>query len=105
LIILPCDQYRIAPNDLRTLHDTWRLAPSVACLSRWHDYAGPPAILPIECYEEVLGLRGDTGTRALLYDPQRPRPIEVANPRAISDLDWPLDIAVAQSQEQGDLHE
>jgi len=43
LLVLPCDQYRIAPNDLRTLRDTWRLAPTVACVSRWGDYAGPPA--------------------------------------------------------------
>src|SRR5216683_1322200 len=34
LLVLPCDQYRIAPNDLRTLRDTWRLAPTVACVCR-----------------------------------------------------------------------
>src|SRR5258706_1307504 len=70
-LVLPCDQYRITPNDLRTLHDTWRQTPSAACVSRWHDYAGPPAILPIECYDEVLGLRGDTGASVLLFDPER----------------------------------
>jgi CTP:molybdopterin cytidylyltransferase MocA len=95
-LILPCDQYRITPNDLRTLHDTWRLVSSAACVSRWRDYAGPPAILPVECYEDVLGLRGDTGARALLYNPQRPRPLEVANPRATYDLDSPQDLTIAQ---------
>jgi molybdenum cofactor cytidylyltransferase len=25
LLVLPCDQYRITPSDLRTLRDTWRL--------------------------------------------------------------------------------
>jgi CTP:molybdopterin cytidylyltransferase MocA len=95
-LILPCDQYRITPNDLRALRDTWRLAPSAACVSRWQDYAGPPAILPIECYEEVLALRGDTGARAVLYHPQRPRPLEVANERATYDLDSPHDLTVAQ---------
>jgi CTP:molybdopterin cytidylyltransferase MocA len=96
-LVLPCDQYRITPDDLRTLHDTWRLTPSAACVSRWHDYAGPPAILPIECYAEVLGLRGDMGARALLYNPQRPRPLEVPNPRATYDLDSPQDMTIAQS--------
>ena len=97
LLVLPCDQYRITPNDLRTLHDTWRQTPSAACVSRWHDYAGPPAILPIECYEEISRLRGDTGARALLYNPQGPRPLEVANPRATYDLDSPQDMTIAQS--------
>jgi CTP:molybdopterin cytidylyltransferase MocA len=96
-LILPCDQYRVTPTDLRTLHDTWRRSPSAACVSRWHEYAGPPAILPIECYEEVLGLRGDTGARALLYSPQRERPLEVANLRATYDLDSPQDLNIARS--------
>ena len=97
-LVLPCDQYRITPNDLQTLHDTWRLTPSAACVSRWHDYAGPPAILPIEYYEDVLRLRGDTGARTLLYDGKRPRPLEVANPRATYDLDSPQDMTLAQVQ-------
>ena len=97
-LVLPCDQYRITSNDLQTLHDAWRLTPSMACVSRWHDYAGPPAILPIEYYEDVLRLRGDTGARALLYDGKRPRPLEVANPRATYDLDFPQDTTIAQLQ-------
>lgn len=96
-LILPCDLYRITPNDLRTLRDTWLLEPSAACVSRGQDYAGPPAILPIECYAEILNLRGDTGARALLYNPQRPRPLEVVNQRATYDLDSLHDMAIAQS--------
>jgi len=97
-LVLPCDQYRVTPNDLQTLHDTWRPTPSAACVSRWHDYAGPPAILPIEYYGDVLKLQGDTGARALLYDGTRPRPLEVANLRATYDLDFPEDLAIAQTQ-------
>ncbi len=67
-------------------------------MSRWHDYAGPPAILPIEYYGDVLKLQGDTGARALLYDGTRPRPLEVANLRATYDLDSPEDLAIAQTQ-------
>src|SRR6266852_4665448 len=35
LLVLPCDQYRIMPDDLRTLYEHWRWAPSIACVSRW----------------------------------------------------------------------
>ena len=97
LLVLPCDQYRIAPNDLRTLRDTWRLTPTVACVSRWGDCAGSPAILPIAYHEEALSLRGDTGARALLYAQGRSRPAEVVNPRAPYDLDSPRDLTIAQA--------
>src|SRR6202043_3717473 len=96
-LVLPCDQYRITPDDLRTLYDTWRLSPSTACVSRWRDYSGPPAILPIECYDEVLALRGDTGARAVLYHPHRPLPTQITNQRAFYDLDSRADVAIAQS--------
>ena len=97
LLVLACDQYRITPDDLRSLHDAWRRAPSSACVSRWDAYAGPPAIMPVECHDEVRQLRGDRGARAVLFDPRRPRPIEVANRHAAYDLDSPQDVAVAQS--------
>src|SRR5882724_483722 len=56
LLVLPCDQYRIIPEDLRTLYDHWRWAPCIPCASRWGHYAGPPAILPIHYHDDVLRL-------------------------------------------------
>ena len=97
LLVLPCDQYRIIPEDLRTLSDRWRRAPSIACASRWGRYAGPPAILPIHYHDEVLGLHGDIGARSLLYHPRRPSPDEIANPRAPFDLDSPEDMRTAEA--------
>jgi CTP:molybdopterin cytidylyltransferase MocA len=96
LLVLPCDQYRIMPADLRTLYNHWRWAPSIACVSRWGGYAGPPAILPIHYYDDVLRLRGDIGARSLLYDLHRPRPDEIPNPRAAFDLDSPEEMRVAK---------
>ena len=87
LLVLPCDQYRIVPDDLRALAETWRARPSAACVSRDGGYAGPPAILPVAYHDQVLRLRGDVGARALLFQPGRPRPVEVVNPRATFDLD------------------
>jgi molybdenum cofactor cytidylyltransferase len=95
LLVLPCDQYRIVPADLRTLYEHWRWAPSIACVSRWGDYAGPPAILPIHYYDDVLRLRGDIGARSLLYDHHRPCPDEIPNPRVVFDLDSPEEIRIA----------
>ena len=63
LLVLPCDQYRIIPDDLRTLYNHWRWTPNIACVSRWGRYAGPPAILPIHYHDHVLRLRGDIGAR------------------------------------------
>jgi len=97
LLVLPCDQYRIIPDDLRTLYDHWRWTPSIACVSRWGRYAGPPAILPIHYYDDVLRLRGDIGARSLLYDIRRPRPDEIPNPRATFDLDSPEEMRIAEA--------
>ena len=97
LLVLLCDQYRITPDDLRILYETWCLSPSTACVSRWHDYSGPPAVLPIEWYDDVLALRGDTGARALLHHPHRPHPMQITNQRATYDLDSPADMTIAQS--------
>jgi CTP:molybdopterin cytidylyltransferase MocA len=96
LLVLPCDQYRITPADLRTMYEHWRWAPSIACVSRWGRYAGPPAILPIHYYDDVLRLRGDIGARSLLYDLHRPSPDEIPNPRAAFDLDSPGEMRIAR---------
>jgi len=97
LLVLSCDQYRVTPGDLRTLHDRWRLVPWTACVSRWRDYAGPPAILPVQYHEDVLALRGDIGARALFYRSRLPRPQEVSNPRATFDIDVQEDMRIAQT--------
>jgi CTP:molybdopterin cytidylyltransferase MocA len=97
LLVLPCDQYRIIPEDLRALYDHWRWTPCIACASRRGRYAGPPAILPIHCHDYVLGLHGDIGARSLLYHSRRPSPDEIANPRAGFDLDSPEDMRIAEA--------
>jgi CTP:molybdopterin cytidylyltransferase MocA len=97
LLLLACDQYRIIPEDLRTLYDHWRGAPCIPCASRWGHYAGPPAILPIHYHDYVLGLHGDIGARSLLYHSRRARPDEIENPRAAFDLDSPEDMRTAEA--------
>src|SRR5262249_57145177 len=101
-LIVQGDQYRITPNDLRTLQAAWSRAPELACMSQWGEYTGPPVIFPTTYYDSIMGLRGNVGARALLYDATRPAPLQVMNVRAMHDLDWPEDITVAQSWATGD---
>jgi molybdenum cofactor cytidylyltransferase len=91
LLLLPCDQYRMTPLDPRALHAVWQQAGG-ACVSRYLDQTRPPAIIPADCYGRVRVLRGDTGARPILFDPQRARPLEVDSPRAAFDLDRPSDL-------------
>jgi molybdenum cofactor cytidylyltransferase len=96
VLVLPCDQYRIVEDDLRMMRRRWRLTPSTPCISRWADYAGPPAIVPVQYHRRVLELRGETGARSLLWDHGR-SPAQIANPRAIFDLDTPHDVVLAEA--------
>jgi molybdenum cofactor cytidylyltransferase len=97
LLVLPCDQYRIVPEDLGALYHRWRLAPTKACVSRAGEYAGPPVILPVEYHDRVRRLRGDMGARSLIYGSLWSGPEEVVNPRASFDLDSPTDLRIAQA--------
>lgn len=97
LLVLPCDQYRVRSQDLRTLHRRWRWAPAVAWASRWNAYLGPPAILPVHCHRHALRIRGDVGARALLQAPGWPAPDEITNPRAVVDIDTPEDLRAARA--------
>jgi molybdenum cofactor cytidylyltransferase len=103
-LLLPCDQYRVSPSDLRALCDAWRADPLSPCVSRWGANAGPPIILPRECFGDVLQLRGDTGARGCLYKPQRRRPHEVNNENAAYDIDLPEDLNRLKSLE-GDIRQ
>jgi CTP:molybdopterin cytidylyltransferase MocA len=55
-----------------------------------------PAMLPAECYDELLRLRGDIGARPVLFDRRRLPPMEVENLRAGFDLDYPHDVEVSR---------
>jgi len=92
LLVLPCDLYRIVPEDLRALRDAWRLSPSTPCATRVGRWAGPPAILPIQYHGHVLELRGDIGARSLLA-----HATAIVNPRAIFDLDSADDLRIAEA--------
>jgi len=95
LLVLPCDLYRVTSADLRALCGRWQRSPLSACVSRANEYVGPPAILPVSYHDRILALQGDSGARAVLFQPALPRPEEVANPNACFDLDCSDDVRVA----------
>jgi len=97
LLVLPCDQYRMIPDDLRELHSRWLAAPFMPWISACEGYAGPPAILPVEFHPGVLRLHGDVGARSMLGGPGAPGPGRVFNPRAPFDLDSPADLSLAET--------
>lgn len=97
LLVLPCDQYRVVSEDLRALYEMWLRWPDRACISRDGGYAGPPAILPIQYHDDLLGLRGDVGARAVLFPSPAAAPAEFCYPRASFDLDSPDDARIAEA--------
>ena len=98
LLILMCDQYLVTADDLKTLRDAWVKSPTSSCITRAGQSVGPPVIVPADCYGALQRLRGDRGARSVLYDPRRPRPIEIDNPRAVQDVDSLSDLENAQTQ-------
>jgi molybdenum cofactor cytidylyltransferase len=104
LLILHVDQYRIAPEDLRTLHAAWLAATNsnIAFRSCNHAYAGPPVIFPAMLFQELLELRGDQGARSVLANLDDQALIEVAMPRAVYDLDLPADLVGATASDRGE---
>src|SRR5688500_14129886 len=84
LLLYHCDQYTITPQDLIRLHQSWISSPNTAHLSRDAAHLGPPAILPARLFPSMLTLKGDTGPRAILTNPDI---LEVPMPSASTDLD------------------
>ena len=56
LLVLPCDQYCITEEDLWVLRDAWPQSQGAACVSRYYERTGPPAIIPADCYDNVRQL-------------------------------------------------
>ena len=86
LMIFLCDQWRIQPQDLRKLAETWRSNPGrIACAETQGRYM-PPVIFPSACFNQLQGLEGDQGARNLLkIHPQLVTPVPIEN--AAFDLD------------------
>jgi CTP:molybdopterin cytidylyltransferase MocA len=91
-LILGCDQPLLTVAHLRTLIEGFSaqtVPPIVA--SSYAGVLGIPAIFPRFVFTELLDLRGDTGARAVLMQPNRPV-VAIPLQGGEVDIDLPADI-------------
>lgn len=98
-MILVCDQPKLTADHLKLLIDRFEEAkePSIAS-SRYAGITGIPAIFPASQFARLLELKGDTGARFLLRNPECPM-LSVDFAGGEADIDTPEDFARAVSDE------
>jgi len=91
VMLMLADQAAVTADDLKRLAGTWRKQPQYIAAALYAGTCGAPAIFPRSAFHELLGLRGDTGARALmLRNPDRL--VRVPMPSAALDVDTPEDL-------------
>jgi CTP:molybdopterin cytidylyltransferase MocA len=95
VLIMLCDQWQVGREDLQELVQAWNADISRITAACWHDEGqrviGPPAIFPRALFEELTGLKGDRGARAVI-EKHRQCASFVAMESACFDLDEPADL-------------
>ncbi|MEX2150739.1 MAG: nucleotidyltransferase family protein [Steroidobacteraceae bacterium] len=91
-LVLLADQVCVGPADLELLIAAWQRDSRTIVAARAGAVLGPPVILPRSVFRAVHRLRGDTGAKALLSDPDR-TVVEVGITSAGFDVDTPADLA------------
>lgn len=66
VLILLCDQWRIASSDLASLVTAWTSDISQIAVAQWAQSHGPPVIMPKALFPELAALKGDRGAKAVL---------------------------------------
>lgn len=98
VLITLCDQPLVLENDLLRLADAWRHAPHIPAAARYHGAVGVPAIFPSPYFEQLTGLVGDTGARALLRGQNECTIVDI--PHAAIDIDTAGDIGALRRYDQ-----
>lgn len=91
LMILLCDQWRILPEDLQQLIETWYDDPGRIICSATRNRCGPPVIFPATCLQDLSVLTGDRGAHTVM-NKHRNLVLQVALENAASDLDTPAQL-------------
>ena len=88
LMFMVCDQPWLTPGDLLNLAACFkRSGKSIGCMA-YGEQTGNPVLFSAVYREELLGLRGDTGGKAIVR--RHPKEVclcPVSNPRALEDMD------------------
>ena len=93
VMLLVCDQPKLMSEHVGALLDAYANARDRGiAASLYAGVAGIPAIFPASEFERLLALRGDSGARALLRDPECPL-VTVPFDGGDVDVDTPADLA------------
>jgi molybdenum cofactor cytidylyltransferase len=68
LLLLLADQPLVTPQHLQTLINRWSGADDEIVATAYNGALGPPVLLPRATFDDLRGLGGDQGARALLSD-------------------------------------
>ena len=91
ILLMVCDQPAVTAEHLRAMLVAFEQDRNSAIASVYAGKRGIPAIFPQESFAELLALRGDTGARGLLSDPNR-KVVELALEGGGVDVDQPDDL-------------
>ena len=91
LMILLCDQWRILPEDLHLLFETWLCNTQRIVCAATGSRCGPPVIFPASCLAGLSVLTGDHGAHSII-DRHRDLVSRVTLENAAFDLDTPLQL-------------
>lgn len=91
VLVMLCDQYRLAAADLLSLADAWQRSPEKVVAAHWTRNFGPPAIFPRPWFGRLQQLDAEGGARGLL-ESYRDEVLLVKVPGAAYDVDAPQDL-------------
>lgn len=94
VLVMSCDQYRVAPSQVAALIDAWRAAPGRPCAARYAGIEGIPVVWPPA---DAAALAA--GTRRGQDFLTARAASAVAIPEAAFDLDTPQDMAALREYE------
>lgn len=100
VLICLADQPAITSVDLAELVGAWQARRDARVAAAYGGVHGPPVIFPCRDFAALRALRGDTGARKVLAQPDAPV-VAVPMPGAAIDIDTTLDLAACDTGQYG----
>lgn len=94
IVVILADQALITTEHLRCLRDSWSGAEDEIVATQFEGTAGPPALFPAKCFDDLASLEGDTGGRHLFNDERftirkivfEPASVDIDTPETLDQL-------------------
>ena len=91
-LVLLGDQPLVTPAIVQRLIDEWRASGAAIVAPLYRGRRGNPVLFARSVFDELLGIQGDQGARAILAaDPARIHPVRFDDDRPLADIDTPED--------------